>query len=177
MRNSTFISLDSTSCDIVTHIMHIVQSAFSNIKTHSWHLLCLWMLEMYGEYDGLPSTQKVCSFKNIGKRSKLECGGRIRRWTVGWQWSIFFWRTMLQMYQKYRTIADDFWKPCAHYVQNIMRTLHMFLFARNVRHSFQKSSANVKVLGQAASQACLQMMLHMNQKIFKNTILLQLICA
>ena len=82
MRNSTFISLDSTSCDIVTHIMHIVQSAFSNIKTHSWHLLCLWMLEMYGEYDGLPSTQKVCSFKNIGKRSKLECGGRIRRWTV-----------------------------------------------------------------------------------------------
>ena len=84
---------------------------------------------------------------------------------------------MLQMYQKYRTIADDFWKPCAHYVQNIMRTLHMFLFARNVRHSFQKSSANFKVLGQAASQACLQMMLHMNQKIFKNTILLQLICA
>ena len=73
---------------------------------------------------------------------------------------------MLQMYQKYRTIADDFWKPCAHYVQNIMRTLHMFLFARNVRHSFQKSSANFKVLGQAASQACLQMMLHMNQKIF-----------
>ena len=50
----------------------------------------------------------------------------------GGQWSIFFWRTMLQMYQKYRTIAEDFWKLCAHYVQNIMRTLHTFLFFLHV---------------------------------------------